>query len=122
MDPELRGPRDVGRDYERDFGDEPAPAYRDAAPDYLAPIDESAPVSGHVRPRETSGSIFDAPEHDWSHASALISPALRPAGTSGLRAEGLDLAALAAHAASAHSQPIVAEGPCGLAIVYGLQA
>ncbi|MFL5680402.1 MAG: hypothetical protein ACJ77B_07360 [Chloroflexota bacterium] len=122
MDPELRGPRDIGRDHERDFGDEPAPAYRDSAPDYLAPIDDSAPVSGHARPREPSGSIFDAPEHDWSHAADLIFPALRPAGTSGLRAEGLDVAALAGHAGSAHSQPIIADGPCGLLIVYGLQA
>ena len=42
------GGSDVGRDFDRDFGDEPAPAFRDAPPDYLAPIDDSAPVSGHV--------------------------------------------------------------------------
>ncbi|HKG56599.1 MAG TPA: DUF1444 family protein [Candidatus Limnocylindrales bacterium] len=122
MDPELRGPRDIGRDHEREFGDEPPPAYRDRAPDYLAPIDESAPVSGHARPRESTGLLVDAPEHDWAHAARLISPALRPAGTTGMRAADLDLAALAAHAATAHSQPIVEDGPCGLAIVYGLQA
>ena len=49
-----QGGSDVGRDFERDFGDEPPAAIRDAAPDYLAPIDDSAPVSGHTPPPETS--------------------------------------------------------------------
>ena len=43
-----QGGSDVGRD-ERDYGDEPPAAIRDAAPDYLAPIDDSAPVSGQRR-------------------------------------------------------------------------
>ena len=45
---------DVGRDLERDYGDEPPAAIRDAAPDYLALIDDSAPVSGHTPPPEAS--------------------------------------------------------------------
>ena len=47
MDRESQGGSDVGRDYERDLGDEAPAAIRDTAPDYLAPIDASAPVSGH---------------------------------------------------------------------------
>ena len=122
MDPEIRGPRDYGRDAERDFGDEPAPAIRDAPPDYLGRIDQSSPVSGHVPAREASSSIVDAPEHDWGHAAGLVFPALRPAGTQGIRAADIDRESLAAHAATAHSQPIVDDGPTGLVVVYALHA
>ena len=38
------------RDLARDFGDEPPASFRDTAPDVLAPIDETSPVSGHVAP------------------------------------------------------------------------
>ena len=38
-----QGGSDVGRDFERDYGDEPPAAIRDAAPDYLAPIDDIGP-------------------------------------------------------------------------------
>ena len=58
MDRESQGGSDVGRDYERDLGDETPAALRDTAPDYLAPIDASAPVSGHS----------PAPEHATSPA------------------------------------------------------
>ena len=78
-----QGGSDVGRDLERDFGDEPPAAIRDAAPDYLAPIDDSAPVSGHTPPPETSASAADTPEHDWEHAKGLVYPAFRPVGTQG---------------------------------------
>ena len=40
MERDSSGGSDVGRDLERDLGDEPPPAIRDAAPDYLAPIDD----------------------------------------------------------------------------------
>ena len=82
---EVDGGRDVGRDAERDFGDEPPPLIRDAPPDYFAPIDESSPVSGHVPAPDHPASIAEAPEHDWGHAAGLIYPALRPVGTQGLR-------------------------------------
>ena len=36
----FAGGSDVGRDLERDLGDEPPASIRDAAPDYLAPIEE----------------------------------------------------------------------------------
>ena len=78
------GGTDVGRDFARDLADEPVAAIRDAPPDILAPIDESAPVSGHVPAPESSASPVDAPEHDWSLARRIVRPAFRPVGTTGL--------------------------------------
>lgn len=114
------GGQDVGRDNDRDFGDEPPPLIRDAPPDYLAPIDESSPVSGHAPPREASQPITEAPEHDWGHANGILYPALRPAGTQGLRVVDIDADALAAEAQKSHSQPLVDEGPCDLIVVYAM--
>ena len=57
-----------------------------------------------------------APEHDWSAASKLIRPALRPVGTAGT--DGRDLRLPAGSAGP--SKPIVAEGPAGLPLVYVL--
>ena len=89
--PPERGGTDYGTDYGREVGDEPAPAYRDAPPDILSPIDASAPVSGHVRPAESSGASASlTPEHDWTAASAVVIPVLRPAGTVGLRIGEVD--------------------------------
>jgi hypothetical protein len=129
-DPELRDPTqrppaqheasDVGPDRWRDYGDEPPPAWRDAPPDPLAPIDPAAPVSGHVPPAEPSTPIAESPEHDWSAASALLFPLLRPAGTSGVAIGTLDPAHLAEEGTKTHAQPIVDEGPVGLAVVYGM--
>jgi hypothetical protein len=113
------GGTDFGRDHERDLGDEPAPAYRDAAPDYFAPIDASAPVSGHVPAPESSVSLADAPEHDWANANTLIYPAFRPIGTQGESIETLDLESLAATGKS-HAQPLIDAGPAGLPVVYAL--
>lgn len=117
------GAGDVGRDHARDLGDEPPPAYRDAPPDVLAPIDPSAPVSGHVPPPERSGvPLAESPEHDWSAASALIFPAFRPVGTPGLKIAEFDPETLAAQGTKSHSQPIVDDGPCDLAVVYAMTA
>jgi len=113
---------DVGRDHARDHGDEPAPAYRDAAPDVLAPIDASAPVSGHVPPPERTSSVTESPEHDWSAAAPLIFPVLRPPGTQGQRIDRIDAATLEAMSAKSHNQPLVDEGPAGLVVVYALPA
>jgi hypothetical protein len=122
MERELQGGSDYGLDYGRDMGDETEGAIRDSAPDVLAPIDASAPVSGHVVAPEVSSSISQSPEHDWKAASALIYPALRPIGTHGLEIADIDSAALAADAARSHSQPLIDEGPGGLPIVYTLNA
>jgi hypothetical protein len=119
MDRDLTGGSDYGRD-DRDIGDEPPPGMRDHAPDILGPIDSSAPVSGHVRATEIHASIADSPEHDWDAASAIVIPLLRPIGTQGMRATEVDATALAADAVRHHSQPIVDEAPCDLAVVYAI--
>jgi len=113
---------DVGRDIGRDLADDSPGALRDTAPDVFAPIDAAAPVSGHVPPRESSGSITASPEHDWSAASAILFPILRPPGTPGMVVADIDEAALTADAGRSHSQPLIDEGPCGLGVVYGLHA
>jgi len=123
MDRDPKGGSDYGQDRGRDFGDGPAPALRDSAPDVLAPIDESAPVSGHVVPEaRPAPSIADTPEHDWTAASKVIFPALRPVGTQGLTVADLSPEALQADTSRHHSQPLVDEGPCGIPVVYALQA
>ncbi len=121
--PPERGGTDYGTDYGREFGDEPAPAYRDAPPDILSPIDASAPVSGHVRPPESAGASASlTPEHDWTAASAVVIPVLRPAGTVGLRIGEVDRDILVANANKAHTLPLVGDGPCDLVVVYALPA
>jgi hypothetical protein len=130
-DPELRDPTqrprgpsnepsDVGSDPWRDLGDGPPPAWRDAAPDPFAPIDPNAPVSGHQPVREPSASPAESPEHDWSAAQGRIYPLLRPSGTTGVAVADLDAAALAAEGMKSHAQPLVDEGPAGLAVVYAI--
>jgi hypothetical protein len=122
MDRDLQAGSDYGRDAERDLGDEPPASYRDSAPDVLAPIDISAPVSGHVPAAPSSGhSIAESPEHDWSAAAPLLFPLLRPVGTLGMAVTSIDAAALAADSRS-HSQPLLDEGPCDLSVVYAIPA
>jgi hypothetical protein len=116
------GGSDVGRDMERDLGDAPPSAIRDTAPDYLAPIDAGAPVSGHVPPPESTGAIAESPEHDWEHARAVVFPAFRPIGTQGLELESLDRDALAFHGRQSHAQPLLDQGPAGLPVVYTIDA
>jgi hypothetical protein len=121
--PERSGGSDYGSDIHREYGDEPAPAYRDSAPDVLAPIDASSPVSGHVPVGDapaTRASLM--PEHDWTAASAVVVPLLRPAGTVGLRVDVVDRAVLLANANKAHTLPLLGDGPCDLAVVYALPA
>ena len=116
------GGTDVGRDIVRDMSDEPPAAIRDAPPDILSPIDESAPVSGHVPAPASSGSPADAPEHDWSLAQGLVRPTFRPVGTTGLPLETVDRDTLAQHSMQSHSQPLLDEGPAGIPVVYTMAA
>jgi hypothetical protein len=122
MERDPQGGSDVGRDRERDFGDEPAPAFRDSAPDYLAPIDASAPVSGHSPVPESTSSPADTPEQDWTRARDLLYPAFRPVGTGGLAMDSIDRETLAAHAQQSHAQPLLDQGPAGLPVVYTIDA
>ena len=117
----FAGGSDVGRDLERDLGDEPPATIRDTAPDYLAPIDASGPVSGHVPAPESSHSAADSPEHDWARARDLIYPAFRPVGTQGLAVEDIDRDTLVSTPTS-HAQPILDQGPAGLPVVYTIDA
>jgi hypothetical protein len=119
----YEGGTDVGRDIARDLGDDPPGALRDAPPDILSPIDESAPVSGHVPPPEKAGSPMDSPEHDWALARELVRPAFRPIGTQGMSMETVDRETLAQQTMQTHhSQPLLDMGPAGLPIVYTMAA
>jgi hypothetical protein len=122
MERDPEGGSDVGRDYERELGDEPPAAIRDTAPDFLAPIDASAPVSGHNPAPESTSSPADAPEQDWGSAKDLIYPAFRPVGTQGLAMESIDREVLSAHAQQSHAQPLIDVGPAELPVVYTINA
>ena len=118
----YEGGSDVGRDLARDLGDEPPSSLRDSPPDILSPIDESAPVSGHVPRPESSSSVVDSPEHDWALARDVIRPAFRPVGTQGLPIEDVHRDTLAQHAMQSHAQPVLDAGPAGLPVVYAIPA
>ena len=66
--------------------------------------------------RDTAGrhSPSLAPEHDWSAASNLIHPSLRPVGTHGI--DGLSLRVPTG--GSAPGDPLIKPGPAGLPIAY----
>jgi hypothetical protein len=121
MDMETGG-SDMGRDLERDLGDAPPATLRDSAPDYLAPIDATSPVSGHMPPPEPGAAIADTPEHDWELARTLLFPAFRPLGTQGLAMDSIDRQALAGQVRQSHTQPLLDQGPAGLPVVYTLGA
>ncbi len=117
----AEGGSDYGRDLERDMGNEPPASLRDSAPDYLAPIDATSPVSGHMPPPEPVASAADTPEHDWNLARGLLYPSFRPIGMQGESLATLDLDP--EHAGShSHSQPLVDDGPEGIPVVYALDA
>jgi hypothetical protein len=108
--------------FDRDLGDEPPPAWRDAPPDVLTPIDEHAPVSGHVPASDAGASPALAVEHDWTAAAANVFPVLRPAGTHGTMLGDLDADALAAEGLKKHALPVIDAGPAGLAVAYALRS
>lgn len=58
-----------------------------------------------------------APEHDWSAASRLIRPALRPVGTRGTSGHSMRIPT---HGSP--GEPLVSAGPAGLSVVYVLPA
>lgn len=122
MDMEPGG-SDVGRDIERDLGDFAPTPLRDSPPDYLAPIDAGAPVSGHVPPPAPTVAIAETPEQDWGSAQPLLFPAFRPVGTQGLPIETVDRDSLVGHGnPHHHAQPLLDTGPAGLPIVYTMDA
>lgn len=116
------GGADAGRDVTRDLGDEPPALIRDTAPDILAPIDPTAPVSGHQPAAASTSSAIDSPEHDWALAREVIRPAFRPVGTQGLPLDAIQRETLLAQATKSHAQPVVDAGPGGLAVVFVIPA
>ncbi len=121
MDADQAGGDDLARTEPRDLADDAVGLLRDAPPDVLAPIDASAPVSGHVVAPPTPSSIAESPEHDWSAASGILYPLLRPPGTHGLLVTDIDETALAADATRSHSQPLLDEGPSDTCVVYAMK-
>jgi hypothetical protein len=108
-----------GTDYGRNPDEEPPGALRDSAPDILAPIDANAPVSGHTTVFHDPGAVISrAPEHDFGAAAALIVPALRPVGTQGVPINELLTDGAVTGSNTAHTQPLIDEGPCGIPVVY----
>jgi hypothetical protein len=110
MPRKAKAPRAVPRAAKRVSGKEPAP------------IADSGPVSGHVPPPVSTTSMVDAPEHDWGRAVKIVMPGLRPVGTQGVRGDRLDRDTLVAQAAKSHPQPLLDDGPLGLAVVYTIPA
>jgi Protein of unknown function (DUF1444). len=101
--------------------DEPAPTWREAPPDYVSPIDPTAPVSGHQRATAVPTAQSEAPEHQWEAAAEHVFPALRPAGTHGAHLEDLDEARLVHEGTKKHALPLIDPGPADLSIVYVLR-
>jgi len=122
MEQDGNGGSEAGRDLGRELGDEAPASIRDSAPDYLAPIDASAPVSGHSPAPESTSSPADAPEHDWSRARSLLYPAFRPVGTQGLQLESIDRETFVARPSQSHAQPLLDVGPAELPVVYTIDA
>jgi hypothetical protein len=122
MEREPQGGSDYGLDLQRDLGDEPPGAIRDAAPDYFAPIDAASPVSGHVVPtNDHPHSLAEAPEHDWGAASKVLFPTLRPLGTAGILATDFDPETLLG-APHGQTQPLLEAGPCEIPVAYAISA
>jgi hypothetical protein len=121
-EPGAPGGSGYDREVERDLGDDVPGALRTTAPDVLAPIDPNARVSGHTPIwEEPVDRLSHTPEHNFEEARTLLMPAFRPVGTTGqpisdIPPEGLDATG------KAHTQPLVDEGPCDLAVVYTMAA
>ena len=123
MDRDPQGGSDVGRDYERDLGDEPAPRSATARPTTSRRSTPSAPVSGHLPAPGIQSSPADAPEQDWARARG---PPLSGIPTGRDAGSAARLASTARRwprtAAQSHAQPLLDEGPAELPVVYTLDA
>jgi uncharacterized protein YtpQ (UPF0354 family) len=97
-------------------------ALRDRPPDFLTPIDESAPISGHRRPTSEGARLATAPEHDWAAASGRIMPVLRSPGSQGTALAGLDRDALIREGMKSHASPLLDAGPADMPIAYAMRA
>ena len=123
MEQDPGGGSDVVRDLERELGDEPPALIRDSAPDYLAPIDASAPGQ-----RPPAGARIDVVAGRRARARLDARPrprSIRRSGRSGRRAwplDSIDRETLAARAGQSHAQPLLDAGPAELPVVYTIDA
>src|SRR3954468_3750489 len=108
--------------WDSDIGDRTDGALRDQPPDFLSPIDEAAPVGGHVLPTRPTTSIHEAPEHDWSVARTLVMPVLRATGTHGTPLSQLEPGMLTSAGLRAHPLPVLDTGPEDLTVGYAIPA
>jgi hypothetical protein len=108
--------------WDSDIGDEPPGGLRDEAPDVLAPIDPDSPIGGHRTPPSGGPSILDSPEQDWTAASALVVPLLRPPGTHGTPLVDIHREELETEGRRAHALPVIDAGPEDLVIAYAIPA
>lgn len=104
----------------RDLADEATGALRTEAPNVLGPIDPDSPISGHRPPRDLTVAGAEAPEHDWAAAKGRVFPLLRPPGTSGVTVD--EARSVSLEGSIANTEPVIAPGPAGLGIVYGIAA
>ena len=105
------------------MGDEPPGSIRDTAPDVLAPIDASAPVSGHVaRHRSRTAPSPRRPSTTGRPPRPSSTRPSVPSAPTACKVSEIDAEALAAEANRSHSQPLVDEGPCDIPVVYALNA
>jgi hypothetical protein len=105
-----------------DIGDEQDGTIRDRPPDYRSPIDPAAPVSGHEPPpAEPVRPMAEEPEHDWTAAASRLMPLLRPMGTSGASLATIDREHLREEGLRSHAQPLIDQGPAGLAVAYAIR-
>lgn len=82
-------------------------------------------ISGHVPAPDHGDSAAraqsEAPEHDWHAAAADVYPALRPAGSPGIRLAEVDPTQLAAEGTRKHALALLDAGPGGLCVAYVLR-
>ena len=122
MERDLPGGSDVGRDLEREFGEEPGPRTATPPPTTSPRSTTSARSAATCRRPRRPTSAVDSPEHDWERARELIYPAFRPVGTQGLCARD-DRSRHARRARrQSHAQPLLDVGPAGLPVVYTIDA
>jgi len=108
--------------WDSEIGDEPQGALRDAPPDIHSPIDPRSPVGGHRPATPPATALHETPEHDWTVASSLVMPLLRPVGSHGTHLSTIDASQLATEGLRAHALPVVDDGPAGLLVAYAIRA
>ena len=124
MERDDPGGSDVGRDLERDLGDEP-PAARSATPrPTTSRRSTQSRRSAATRPRpDRRRRSADAPEHDWSAAQGAHLPGLPPGRDAGPRRWTRSTAtSLVSHGAQSHAQPLLDRARPGCPVVYTIDA